>query len=594
MKIRTKLIVANLLIVLLLLGSLVYIFMKRSQDLVYDNILENNALSLSQISSNLDSKLTSYEEIANTLFLNSYLDEVVDTTYEDSIQAYDTYFLSYQPFVTAVQTTKDIYHLYLYADNPTFVFANVFLIDKEIRESDWYKKAMTSQAGGFWTGPYKNLADKELLFSFRKRMNNFDAESPRVLSVEIRLRVLSDLISEESKARRFLFTLADGTVLLDTSADRPVERLNQLPAAVSERVKTGESGNFVYEGDEETYQVVFKTLRSHNAVNGMKVVSYIPLSDIMPEIDQLKVLAVVLFLLAFAFAIILLSIITVGFTRRLSALSLKMKRVHKDNYEGFVEVKGKDEVAQLGEIFNRMVGRLGELIREVYQAEIDSREQELRTKEVELYALQTQINPHFLFNVLNMIRGKLLISGDRENAKVVGLLAKSFRMMLKKGGQTITLAEELEFVGTYLQIQQYRFGDKLTFDIDVPREMGALQIPKLSIQPLVENTVSHGIELDASPSHIRIRGEAVDGRQRITVEDDGLGMTEERIEEVRRWLTDEDSLSQEAHIGLRNVHRRIRQLYGPDCGLEINSEEGRGTQVTIWLPAKPARRTKEE
>jgi sensor histidine kinase YesM len=203
---------------------------------------------------------------------------------------------------------------------------------------------------------------------------------------------------------------------------------------------------------------------------------------------------------------------------------------------------------------------------------------------VELYALQTQINPHFLFNTLNMIRGKLLIAGDRENAKVIGLLAKSFRMMLKKGGPTIRLSEELDFISSYLQIQQYRFGDKFTYEIDVPEEEMDVLVPKLCIQPIVENAISHGIELSPSPSHIRISGQRSGNLLLLTIRDNGLGISLERLAEIQQRLNSDESLSGDAHIGLQNVQHRLRHLFGERHGLEITSEAGAWTIVTMSIP----------
>jgi sensor histidine kinase YesM len=230
------------------------------------------------------------------------------------------------------------------------------------------------------------------------------------------------------------------------------------------------------------------------------------------------------------------------------------------------------------------------LILEVYQSEIDQREQKLRTKEVELYALQTQINPHFLFNVLNMIRGKLLVAGERDTAKVIGLLAKSFRMMLKNGGQMIRLAEELEFADSYLQIQRYRFGHKFTYSIDVPDQYGNVLLPKLTIQPLVENAITHAIELKSSQSRIWITGQAVSINDLadvthllLTVGDDGLGIAPGRLSEIKALLQ-EEALSKDSNIGLHNVHSRLKYTYGESYGLTLQSNLGEGTTVTILIP----------
>ncbi|SFB27271.1 Sensor histidine kinase YesM [Cohnella sp. OV330] len=582
MKIRTKLILANLFIVLFLLGSVTYVLVQRSSALVYERVIENASLSLSQVANNLDNKLESYELIPNTLFLNNTIDGILETRYADYKDAYDDYAEYYFPFISAVRTTRDVAHLNLYTTNDTFLFGDILLIDADVKKSDWYPKVIGGKSGGYWTGPYSIIGENQQVISYRKRLNNYVNDSLKIVSLEIKQQVLYDLISEEGKSKRYLFALSDGTVMMDSDRSRPkpLAKLQDLP--FFSKIE-GLDGSFRYEMDGELYEIVYKSLGSRNVVKGMKVLTFIPVTQLQPKLEQLRSLAILLFLIAFVISGLLISAISVGMTRRLSELASKMKRIHKDNFQSFVEVRGKDEVAQLGEMFNVMVRRVGTLIQEVYQSEIDRKGQELRTKEVELYALQTQINPHFLFNVLNMIRGKLLIVGERDTAKVVGLLAKSFRMMLKSGGQTVALSEELEFVDSYLQIQQYRFGHKFTYRIDVPDEARDARLPKLSLQPLVENAITHGIELSPNACRIWIEGEVVSGELRLVVGDDGLGMTPERLAEVERSLA-EDALSSDSHIGLRNVHARLIARYGEDNGLKIASEPGAGVTVRLVVP----------
>ncbi|MFC3802526.1 sensor histidine kinase [Cohnella sp. GCM10012308] len=582
MKIRTKLILANLFIVLFLLGSVTYLLVQRSSALVYERVIENASLSLSQVANNLDNKLESYELIPNTLFLNNTIDSILETRYDDYKDAYDDYAEYYQPFISAVRTTRDVAHLNLYTTNDTFLFGDILLIDDDVKKSDWYPKVIGGRSGGYWTGPYALIGENQAVISYRKRLNNYVNDSLKIVSLEIKQQVLYDLINEEGKSKRYLFAMADGTVMMDSDRSRPkpLARLQDLP--FFSKIE-GLDGSFRYEMDGELYEIVYRSLSSRNVVKGMKVLTFIPVTQLQPKLEQLRSLAILLFLLAFVISGLLISAISVGMTRRLSELASKMKRIHKDNFQNFVEVRGKDEVAQLGEMFNVMVRRVGTLIQEVYQSEIDRKGQELRTKEVELYALQTQINPHFLFNVLNMIRGKLLIVGERDTAKVVGLLAKSFRMMLKSGGQTVALSEELEFVDSYLQIQQYRFGHKFTYRIDVPDEARDARLPKLSLQPLVENAITHGIELSPNECRIWIDGEVVSGALRLVVGDDGLGMTPERLAEVERSLA-EDALSSDSHIGLRNVHARLKARYGDDNGLAIESAPGTGVTVRLVIP----------
>ncbi|WP_219836901.1 sensor histidine kinase [Paenibacillus sp. R14(2021)] len=583
MKIRTKLILTNLFIMLFLLSSLTYLLTKRSSDLVYGHVVQNASLSLSQISQNLDNKLASYEDVANTLFLNPSLSLILDQRYADQLEAYEVYSQQFKPFLSAIQSTRDVLNIDVYTDNPTFYFSNVQLIDSDVRASDWYKELMGNHTGGYWTPPYLTFAKKESVISFRKRLNNVNRDSASVVSLEVRLKNLAQLVEQESRNKRVIFALPDGTVLIDSGSADHIDRLEQLP--FGGRILRGQAGSFHAEIGKASYQILYQTLDSRNIVKDMKVMTFVPTTELTPELDRLRSAAILLFAIAFLLSALLISAMSVGLTRRLSELAVKMKRLNKDNFDSYVGVKGNDEVAQLGEMFNLMVRRLRELISEVYQSEIDRQENALRTKEVELYALQTQINPHFLFNTLNMIRGKLLIAGDRENAKVIGLLAKSFRMMLKKGGQTIRLAEELEFIDSYLQIQRYRFGDKFNYTIDVNGDDLDVSVPKLCIQPLVENAVTHGVELSPDPSEIRITGRRENGKLLLTVQDNGGGIELERLSEIRRRL-DEGGLTGDAHIGLPNVQRRLRNLYGDEFGLRLSSEAGAWTEVTMTIPTE--------
>lgn len=584
MRIRTKIFITNLIVVLLLLGSLSYVWVERSTDLIMDNIVENAELSLSQVSANVSNKLLSYEEIVNTLYSDNTLQKEFMQRYDDLREAYDIYFNKQQPFERAILTTKDVNQIDIYTDNPTYLFSNVMLIDEEIEKEEWYRQVMSNVSGSYWTPAYVTPPNGTEVFSLKKRLNNLVKSAKLVVSVEVHLRVLNDLVQEESKDKRYIIALRDGNVLVDTSNTEKIESLEQLP--FYSEIADSERGSRKYTEDGHTYMVLFDTLTERVTVDGMKVISFIPLDEIMPKVQEMRTLAILLFVICCAVSGIVIFIFSIGLTRRISELSLKMRRVDKDNFQTSVAVRGNDEISVLGQMFNLMVQRTSQLIKEVYQSEIDRKEQALRTKEVELYALQTQINPHFLFNILNMIRGKLLMNGDRDTAKVVGLLAKSFRMMLRGGGQTVRLSQEIEFIDNYLLLQKYRYSDKFEYAIEISEEDMSLGIPRLCLQPIVENAVSHGIELKDGSSLITVKGERRNGKFFITVQDDGLGIPPERLEEIRSWLKDNGPLSKDKHIGLQNVDRRLRYLYGEEYGLQVSSEAGAGTTVSLTIPAQ--------
>jgi len=580
--IQTKLFVVFLLAAVLLLGSLTYVLTERNSDILFDSITETMTLNLAQIAVNFENLLESYEETAHSFYLNMKLQDVLNRKYRDDREAYEQYFGYLQPYLSVVTGTKNYYRIRFYSDNPTLVFANVTRIDDVVRGEAWYRALKEGKKELYWTDMYDIPMSNERVFSLRQRMDYAKPDSELYVSFEIPERELRKLIEEEKKGRRIVLAMNDGRVLLDsagTEADRET-RLSSLPFGGS----VGEgTGHFRYEEGGKHFLVLYTELGRRSDVRGMKLVMQVPLDELMPQVREAHLLAYSLLAAAALLAACIIYGLSIGMTRRLKRLAKKMRSVHLDQYRGYVKVEGNDEISQLGMIFNEMVLRLETLIREVYEARIDRTELALRTREAEFYALQAQINPHYLFNVLNMLRGKLMDKGDGDSASIVHLIARSFRFLLQNKAETVTLAQELELVETYLKIQQLRFEHRLSYEIRVPEELRAITIPKLSLQPLVENAVTHGVEPSERPTTIRIAAARVGGGARITVEDDGRGIGTERLEEIRRWLSDDRTVLSERHIGIRNIHFRLAKLFGPDAGLTLSSA-GRGARATVTIP----------
>ncbi len=207
-------------------------------------------------------------------------------------------------------------------------------------------------------------------------------------------------------------------------------------------------------------------------------------------------------------------------------------------------------------------------------------EQEKERRRTELALLQAQINPHFLYNTLDTIVW-LIESGEiSESVKMVGSLSNYFRFSLSRGQNVITLKEEQQHIKSYLEIQQMRYRDLMEYEIDIPDELKRYILPKLTLQPLVENALYHGIKVRRRKGLIRVQGRIQDDSVILEVSDDGCGMTAERLAEIRASLEDERSEG----FGLRTVHQRIRILFGGDYGLSVESTPDVGTRITVKIP----------
>jgi two-component system sensor histidine kinase YesM len=284
--------------------------------------------------------------------------------------------------------------------------------------------------------------------------------------------------------------------------------------------------------------------------------------------------------LSIAFSSLLVLLLSRSVTSRLGRLGRQMHRVASEDFSP-IEATGRsnDEIAELIRDYNIMAQKIESLINDRYKAEIENHHLLLARQEAELDALQSQVNPHFLYNVLESVRMKAHIRGEVETADVVKKLSRSIRRLTSWHDDLIPLEEELQFVREYMDVQRYRFGERLCAAIVV--ESRALQtlIPKLSIQGLVENACVHGIESQPRGGTVRVTVAILaDGGVRIVVEDDGVGCDTDELNRVA---------SQHApglrHIGIANIAERLRLHYGCGASLVFSSPPDHGTHAEIRI-----------
>ena len=203
----------------------------------------------------------------------------------------------------------------------------------------------------------------------------------------------------------------------------------------------------------------------------------------------------------------------------------------------------------------------------------------------ELKLLQAQINPHFLYNTLDAIIWLAESNQKEQVITMVSALSDFFRSTLSKGRDYVTIQEEETHIRSYLQIQQFRYRDILEYEISIPEEMYQYQILKLTLQPVVENALYHGIKNKRGIGRIIVSGKQEGSRLVLTVKDNGIGMSRERLEYVRKMLMDQEKTPDDSGFGLYNIEQRIILNYGQAYGMEIDSTYGEGTVVSITIPA---------
>lgn len=291
------------------------------------------------------------------------------------------------------------------------------------------------------------------------------------------------------------------------------------------------------------------------------------------------------FILACGFLVVLLAFLTVriahriivGMLRPVTELYDAMQKVAEGDLSARADVSSRDEIEILAGGFNTMAENMETLVAKI-------KEDEHRMRWLDLRLLQEQINPHFLYNTLDTIIW--LIEGNKEEEAVDMVVALSdfFRLVLSKGKELISLEEEKQHIRSYLKIQEARYRDILEYEIRIDPSLYEYQILKLTLQPLVENALYHGIKYKRAKGHIHISG-SLEGRLlRLSVRDDGVGMGKEELEQLQKEIGRPCSETEKG-FGLANVNERIHMHFGPEYGMHITSEKGQGTTVELTIPA---------
>lgn len=311
---------------------------------------------------------------------------------------------------------------------------------------------------------------------------------------------------------------------------------------------------------------------------GLYIVNMVPQKVVLRDVNVTQQLIFGVSFLCIFLAAVFIPVSTVYFSRRIKLITAAMSDMRHGKLDTRVApMKQHDEIGIIAESLNKMCDDLQQYINRVYIAEISQ-------KNAEINALQAQINPHFLYNTLEAIHMTAISHGDKEVGKMVYILANLFRSIVRE--ETIVpLTSELEYVKSYLELFKIRYGDKLQYKFEVSENVLNLGIVKYLIQPLIENYIMHGYDLKKEKNTIEIKCFLHEATIIITITDNGFGITQDQLAHIKQDLLSYD-VGTKFSIGLRNVNERIRLIYGAMYSLNVDSEEGIGTTVTLRVAAK--------
>ncbi|MFC5401407.1 sensor histidine kinase [Cohnella soli] len=447
-----------------------------------------------------------------------------------------------------------------------------YTIQQDYKKMDWYPQVDLNQYSPTVLGTIPNvmLPGSPFVFSIVQPVRSlFSKDLYGVLQVSGSLDWVKAILQGVNFGEGSSIYVIDerSRVVYSTSSDRIGTPWSE---SLSQGNKQVSSSEIIKQGGK-------KVLASWNVSTqtGWKVVAYIPLDNLSKGIGQMQLLTSVWIIAGIIVAMFFAAVISLSMTTALRSLTTQVKKLEVNQFQFSPSKPRYDEIGHLTVAFKRMASRIHTLVEEVLKVQVLRQEAEIRV-------LQSQINPHFLYNVLETIRMTIKRGDTTNGERGLVSLGHLLRYYSTRVSGMVSVREEIEFIAQLANIQSMRFGERLHIDYDIHPEVLDERIPSLIIQPLFENAVNHGVSSIDGTIMIIIRLKREGNRIAGWVIDEGDGMNEERLFEVIQMMKEEETAPR--RVGLANVYQRIKRIYGDRGELVIQSEEGSGTIVSFRIP----------
>ncbi|AIF52679.1 sensor histidine kinase [Pelosinus sp. UFO1] len=461
-------------------------------------------------------------------------------------------------------------------DNNFYISNGMDRISRDpLTEESWYKRAFASpKVIHLFSKPIGrnikatlNYSGDEVVSIAKAVMDPLTGRRLGVILIDLKLEKIKQVIEAITLGKNgFLY-------IMDANGGIVYAPINPIVYRVKNEWLTDYNNSIVKTIQGSEFQIIYKD----STYTNWKTIGVFSLNETLQEVTNLRHYSIMIGIITLVLAVIAAFFFTASIAKPLSKLRMLMKRAEEGDLSVRFNSRYNDEIGQLGNSFNNMIKEISNLIDMVYVEQRRKREAELKT-------LQAQIKPHFLYNTLYTIQWMAQEHGAQDVVKILGALANLFRIGLSKGKEMIQVHEELEHVGSYLAIQKARYEDKLTYEIHYDEEIIHYRVLKLILQPLVENAIYHGINARRGGGKIIITGSVKEEKLYFSVVDNGIGITKEKLKEIRELLDNNHVEPAAAGFGIFNVNERIRLSFGKEYGLIYTSVYEEGTKVELWHP----------
>jgi len=589
-RVSTKLIAMVLSLILLSATFISMAYYGSSVSIIGSHVRASAQQGAKQTADYLSLMLTVGTDMGQQIFRNARLQEVLNQEMQGHLTVDERFEIKDsvgQTLNNTIYASSFVRGIYILRENGESWGSGLFNPSKVKRYTlsshEWYSSVVSGRANELWLplgyDPFSGGGDdSELVLTLVDSFRNLKSKQTEgVILVNLDGQLLLDAVQRIRLGKTGTWRVVDGSGQVMIAAD-PAQWGRALPDPVlAQKIASQQEELLEFQtkvNGEEDYVVSVKM------ANGWRLIGQVPVKEIIGDIARLQrriTLYTALFLLV---ALLVGLLFSSRITRPLKELTRQMRAIENNNFKVRSRIRSRDEIGRLSLRFNQMAGQIETLIREVEEAGSRKREAEIR-------ALRHQINPHFLYNTLSSIRWMIRL-GQTDNAyKGIASLVELMESSMGKASVFTTIRQELELLDKYMVIQQFRYGAGLALEVEADEAAMDFPIPRMLLQPLVENAVFHGLAPRDGQGTVRVEVRRRDRPAGVvaTVADDGAGIEPERLASL---LRDERETSRSGllGIGLKHVEETIRLYYGPGSGMDIRSEAGGGTTVTLSLVPK--------
>ena len=577
-KVKHKMLLVYVACIMVPILAIMAVFYTRVAQDLRTREVSRLTLSMERIRDGLAKSLQEVIAVSTVLYTDGTLNDAMERTYKDGAEVNEAYVDYLRDVIPKYVATYDqIQSIRILHDNPSLGNAGEFArIDAKVLQTDWYRKMKENagalsvnaglEAGSFF--PFDGQRSLIVARSLDYFKNTNRNARVKILKITLRLASVDALFKgEKLEGRLFLVDERDRIVYTN------VEGMNY---AAEDLLWSSYA-----EGEADIF--IRKDFNASGYLQGWKVVGQFSNELYMAQLREsrnfLLLLLATTLLLATGFILVI-------FRSMSTRLSLVTRHIGKFKSKDFMEVEMPETFDEIGELiheYNVMVVTIRKLLHDVVEEGVKNQKLEVEKKQAQINALQSQINPHFLFNTLESIKMRCLLKDEQQTADMINNLSRNFRRMISWGDDMVSVSEEIDFLEAYIRLQQYRYNDKFTCIIEADADCRSQPIPKLTLQPLVENAIEHGIAKKKGSGVIRVYVGVIRESIYCKVEDTGAGMSAGQLDAIRNGMVSPDG-GDTGSIGLHNVFMRLRLLYGDQLDFRPDSQPGEGTKVYFSFP----------